>query len=257
MLYYEWQEPDMSASTPPPGDTRILDLGFAIEPQPDETTCGPTSLHAVYRHFGDRIGLTQVIEEVASLPTGGTLAVLLGSHALKRGYRATIYTYNLSLFDPTWFASGVDLPAKLEAQRDAKADDTLRSATEAYLEYLDLGGRISFEECRPRLLRRYLRRRVPVLAGLSATYLYGTSRELPDDNQPDDVRGQPVGHFVLVRGYLRGERKILVADPWHPNPVRAEGIYWVDAHRFVSAVMLGIVTYDANLLVVQPKEWSP
>jgi hypothetical protein len=214
----------MSASTPPPGDARILDLGFEIESQPDETTCGPTSLHAVYRHFGDSISLRHVIDEVPSLPTGGTLAVLLGAHALKRGYRATIYTYNLSLFDPTWFGKQVDLTAKLRAQSQLKPDETLRGATGAYLEYLDLGGRISFEECRPRLLRRYLRRRVPVLAGLSATYLYGTAREMPNENEPDDVRGLPVGHFVLVRGYLQGQRKILIADPFHPNPVRREGI---------------------------------
>jgi hypothetical protein len=161
------------------------------------------------------------------------------------------------LFDPTWFGKQVDLTAKLRAQSQLKPDETLRGATGAYLEYLDLGGRISFEECRPRLLRRYLRRRVPVLAGLSATYLYGTAREMPNENEPDDVRGLPVGHFVLVRGYLQGQRKILIADPFHPNPVRREGIYWVDAHRFVSADMLGIVTYDANLLVVEPKGWSP
>ncbi len=28
---------------------------------------------------------------------------MLGNHALRRGYHAHIYTYNLNVFDPTWF----------------------------------------------------------------------------------------------------------------------------------------------------------
>ena len=29
--------------------------------QPDDATCGPTCLHAVYRHFGDALPLDSVI----------------------------------------------------------------------------------------------------------------------------------------------------------------------------------------------------
>ena len=36
-------------------------LQFDILPQPDDCTCGPTCLHAVYRYFGDEIPLTQVV----------------------------------------------------------------------------------------------------------------------------------------------------------------------------------------------------
>ena len=71
--------------------------------QPDDSTCGPTSLHAVYQYFDDDISLDQVIKEVSFLEEGGTLAVMLGCHALKRGYKVKIYTYNLHVFDPTWF----------------------------------------------------------------------------------------------------------------------------------------------------------
>lgn len=74
-----------------------------ILPQPNDTAYGPTSLHAVYRYYGDNIPLEQVIQEVRHLKTGGTLGVYLAHHALKRGYHAIIYTYNLHIFDPTWF----------------------------------------------------------------------------------------------------------------------------------------------------------
>ena len=71
--------------------------------QSDLVTCGPTCLHAAYGFFGDSLPLEQVVREVRFLEGGGTLAVLLGCHALERGYCATIVSYNLRIFDPTWF----------------------------------------------------------------------------------------------------------------------------------------------------------
>src|SRR5579859_887135 len=79
-----------------------LFLDFDIKAQPDDITCGPTCLHALYQYYNDTIALKEVINEVKSLKTGGTLAVMLGNHALQRGYDAHIYTYNLTIFDPSW-----------------------------------------------------------------------------------------------------------------------------------------------------------
>ena len=42
-------------------------LHLDILPQPDLFTCGPTSLHAVYRYHGDDIPLEQVIAETGKL----------------------------------------------------------------------------------------------------------------------------------------------------------------------------------------------
>ena len=59
-------------------------LEVEILTQPDDFTCGPTCLHALYQYFGDEIPLEQVIREVQFLEGGGTLDVLLANHALKR-----------------------------------------------------------------------------------------------------------------------------------------------------------------------------
>ncbi len=56
--------------------------------QPDDSTCGPTALHAVYDSFGLELPLEQVIDEVHSLEDGGTLAVFLGQHAIENGFYA-------------------------------------------------------------------------------------------------------------------------------------------------------------------------
>ncbi len=92
-----------------------------ILPQPDETTCGPTCLHALYTFYNDTLKLANVIEETATLEEGGTLAAYLAIHAMRRGYACTMYTYNLRVFDPTWFDGSPDeMIEKLEARLDYK-----------------------------------------------------------------------------------------------------------------------------------------
>lgn len=230
-------------------------LPFSILPQPNDTTCGPTCLHAVYSYFGDSISLQQVIEEVPMLEGGGTLAVLLACHALRRGYQARIYTYKLQLFDPTWLCPpGPGLRDKLRAQAAFKDDPRLRLATEGFLEFLDLGGELRFEDLTADLLRKYVRQGAPILTGLSATYLYRTPREYGFNGDFDDVRGEPSGHFVVLCGYNKQTRAVRVADPLLPNPVSHTQIYEVDIRRVICAILLGVLTYDANLLIIRKKK---
>ncbi|CAG0940902.1 hypothetical protein GPROT2_01141 [Gammaproteobacteria bacterium] len=228
-------------------------LRFQIAAQPDEVTCGPTCLHGIYRYLGDDIGLEDVIGGVDMLGSGGgTLDVFLANHALARGYRVTLYTYNLRLFDPTWALLPVgDLMARLQAQAAAKDDAKLKLASSGYIRFLELGGKLRFEDLRPALLRRFLGRGVPVMTGLSATYLYQARREIPETCVADDVRGQPAGHFVVLSGYDRATRLVDVADPYEWNPISGQRYYSVDLHRLINAVLLGSLTYDANLLVIE------
>jgi len=60
-----------------PGQGHRTELKLEMLPQPDDTTCGPTCLHAIYRYWNRDISLDQVISEVKPLPNGGTLAVML------------------------------------------------------------------------------------------------------------------------------------------------------------------------------------
>ena len=235
------------------------ELTLAIQPQPTDETCGPACLHAVYRFFQDPAPLDDVVAEVTRLGTGGTLAPYLGLHALERGYRAAIYTYNLKLFDPTWFDDAeLRLEERLRAQAEVKPSARLRSATVAHLEYLEAGGAIHFEELTPDLIRRTLFRGLPIMTGLSVTYLYGCARETYDASGRsayDSIRGFPTGHFVVVHGYDPVTDSVLVADPYHDNPIPGAGgsVYRVGVIRLLGAIMLGVLSYDANLLVIEPK----
>jgi hypothetical protein len=231
------------------------ELSLDILSQPDDATCGPTCLHAVYRYHGDVLPLAQVVEEIQTLESGGTLAVALGVHALRRGYAATIYTYNLTVFDPTWFREpGSDLSERLAEQARRKDDPRLQQATPLYRQFLGLGGRILYEDLSARLIRTWLRRNRPILTGLSATYLYGCAREVGIDAlEPDDVAGVPTGHFVVLSGYDAERREIRVADPLQDDRRSGSRSYWVGLDRAIGAILLGVLTYDANLLVLEPQ----
>jgi len=233
-------------------------LQFEILPQPDDFTCGPTCLQAVYAYHGTHLPLARVVDEVPRLAEGGTLAVILGCHALRLGFRARIHTYDLQMFDPTWFGPNAPpLAEKLAAQAATKDKPKLRAATDAYLEFLQRGGEIVMEDLTTGLIRRYLKRGLPTLTGLSATYLYGAAREHGPNCDADDVRGSPAGHFVVLCGYDPGTRSVLVADPLKPNPLGARQPYLVSVDRVLCAILLGTLTYDANLLILQPGEKHP
>lgn len=229
-------------------------MNIKILPQPDDVTCGPTSLHAVYEHLGYKIPLKKLISEIEFLEGGGTLGVFLGIDALKRGFKATIHSYNLKIFDPTWCKLKMpELREKLLKLRGAKHAPKLRKAIEAYVRFIDLGGTVVLTDLRASMFQKYFKKDVPVLCGLSATYLYQCMREFTnekDESVFDDIHGDPCGHFVVAYG-LDEKNQFLVADPDCTNPLHKNPYYKVDKFRFLHSILLGVMTYDGNVLVIE------
>ncbi len=229
---------------------------YPIKRQPDDITCGPTCLHSVYEYYGDSTELNTVINSVKMLKGGGTLGALLGTHALKRGYEVSLYTYNLKIFDPTWFQprlSNEDLIKKLKQQAKVKKGTKLRVAIKAYISFLKLGGEVQFADLSPSLLRSYLTQGIPIVSGLSATYLYKSMREYGKYPVSDDVRGEPQGHFVVLTSYDTEQDTVKVADPYHPESLEEAQVYRINVEHLVNAILLGVMTYDGNLIVITKK----
>ncbi|CAN5170710.1 C39 family peptidase [soil metagenome] len=269
-------------------------LPITIQPQPDESSCGPTCLHAIYQFWGDQQTLGTVVDRTGRLEHGGTLAVFLACDALRRGFKATIFTYNLTVFDPSWFAASeasrvesdidgvpglpsaqlesdrvlpapagampvsapLDIAERLRQQQAVKMDYRLQHATTGYLEFLERGGCLRLFDLSENLIREILSRGTPILTGLSSTFLYRSAREYGPDDIPDDVMGSPSGHFVVIAGYDRPQRRVLVMDPYASHPYGKTLEYWISIDRIIGAVLLGIVTHDANLLVIEPSPES-
>ncbi len=235
-------------SDPAPTSAPIL-LDVPRFPQPDDLTCGPTCLAQVYRHFGVNKSVEDVIRETPRNPDGGTMAVYLGISAMANGFRATIYSYNLRTFDPTWrdLKPG-ELVRKLALREEFVKSERLRRSLKAYRRYLKMGGVVRFAELEPKLLLEILASGRPILTGLSATYLYQTEREYREEY--DDIRGEPVGHFVVICGYYPKSRRFVVRDPASHIPFSRTGKYSVPAQRLITAILLGDVTYDSVLLIL-------
>lgn len=229
-------------------------IDLEIVRQPDDITCGPTCLHAIYRYYESSIPLEQVVREVKMLENrGGTIAAALGYHALTQGYRASIYSFNLNMFDPTWFNLDAKLLIrKLKEQLGYKRSTKFKFATEAYIDFMNAGGLMRFQDLTVDLLVTYLiDQRAPILVGLSATYLYRCSREVPATTEYDDIKGEPSGHFVLLRSIDTAKGEVTISDPYHPNPLSENHTYKVKVEHLICAILLGVVTYDANLLVIK------
>ena len=190
--------------------------------QPNETTCGPTCLHAIYDYYEDAVPLEQVIAETPMIDNGGTYAPFLGCHALKRGYTATMYTWDLMMFDPSWFAAGAPpMVDRLTQQAELKSDPRVQRRI----------ARVS------RIRRTRRRRSVSAISprrscaascaaacrcsrDFSSTYLYRMRREFGPNDKPDDLRGEPAGHFVVLSGYHRQDRLVRVRIRISPIPYR-------------------------------------
>jgi hypothetical protein len=237
-----------------------LMIELTMRSQPNDETCGPTSLHAIYHYFGLTISLKEVIDTIEHSLSGGTLCPLLGKHALDQGFDATIFVNQLDLFDPTWFkksyASRETLLIKLKSQDKFKQGKHFVAHSKAYQEFIELGGDIRFKTIDGQIFKEYFHKNIPILTGLNSTYLYRSSRELYTQSGEaffDDLQGVASGHFVVLCGYHEKRRHVIVADPYRENPLSKNNYYKVSLARLINAIMLGAQTYDASLLVITPK----
>lgn len=229
-------------------------LDVQILPQPDDAACGPTCLHAIYAYYGISTNLAEIIAQVESLDLGGTLGVVLANHALDQGFQVTLFTYNLMIFDPLWFVGTQDLDDLLSQRYKCTRSGKQRFAIRQYRAFLAKGGKIKFKDMNRRMLTGFLNRGIPILTGLNSTYLYRTSRVHPRTQKDDHICGQVEGHFVILKGYNREIRQVDIADPYPKNPISGTTRYSVEIDRVINAILLGVLTHDANFIIIEPAE---
>jgi hypothetical protein len=228
----------------------MMDLPVDVEQQPDDESCGITCLQAIFRYYHHEVQLDQLRQEVEHWQSGGTVSVNLARNAIDHGFDATVYSYNIQIFDPTWRHLPVEaLADKLKQRQRRIRSKKQKKVIGFYLDFLRKGGTIKFDDLDEELFNRLFLARTPIIVGLSATYLYQSMRETPNCDD-DDIIGNPVGHFVVVAGWDADSRTVLVQDPLQRNPISKTGTYTLPFTKFSNAVMLGALTYDENMLVL-------
>ncbi len=247
----------------------MMELGFSvimifsqfrnelkILAQPDCVTCGPTCLQAIYAYYQDTVDLETTISQINYLTSGGTLAVLLGNHALERGYRVTLHSVNIYLLDPSWFKTkNISLLQKLRQQVSWSADPRIIYATIAYIRFLELGGVVKFSDLSFELVKKYLKNKIPLLSGISATYFYQSMRDFtnPEGREVyDEFAGGPSGHFIILYDYDR-KQNLCIADPYTLQPISRNHYYQVTYNHWLHSFLLGVITYDAEFLAIESK----
>ena len=113
--------------------------------QPDYTSCGPTSLLAIYNFYGDRVTSEELLKTIPQFEEGGgVFGVMLGIDALKRGYKVLLYSFNLNIFDPTWFELPMnDIKNKLKQMLELRKMEPKRyNAVKSAVEFIELGGEL-------------------------------------------------------------------------------------------------------------------
>ncbi len=235
-------------------------INLIMQSQPTDETCGATCLHALYTYYGLSCTIQTLAQNIERSASGGTLAPYLGTHALKTGFQASIYVNNLDLFDPTWFhqgeADGDFLLHKLSKSLTHLTNPGVLQENLAYQDFIQQGGRVCFRVLKAQLLKAFFLQKRPILTGLSATYLYNSPRERFTDQGValyDDIQGTPCGHFVVLCGYDNHNKLVVVADPHRENPITHNNYYKVPISRLINAILLGVLTYDANLLIIEPQ----
>jgi hypothetical protein len=208
-------------------------------------------LHGIYRWFENEVPIQDLINSVPFLPEGGTLAVQLALNALARGYRTELYSLNLNVLDPTWFTGDREfLASKLSESRKVRRSAKVCFELAALENFVRKGGRLMMKAITRSLLRKHLNRGEPMLTGLSVTFLYGESREVPSTGKPDDLGGKPEGHFVVLHGYDHLTKMVTIHDPYPHLHVGEDNSYSVHIDRLINAILLGVLTHDANILVI-------
>lgn len=231
---------------------KSISYDIKIENQPTETTCGPTCLHSIFNYLKKPIPLKKTMAEVRYLDTGGTMGEALGIYALENNLKATVYTHNLNVFDPTWFKlSKKEIIKKLRLQIRAPKTLKIKKSSKLYIDFLKLGGNVKFKPLTTSFLYNLLQEKGPVIVGLSSTYLYMSARERNDDNEADDILGSPQGHFVILGGMSHDHSEVEVFDPLDENPISKSNNYKIDSTRFINSILIGAITYDANIIVIE------
>lgn len=159
-----------------------------------------------------------MLKEIAKYKYG-TFMPYLGLYAMNAGFKSTITTHNINVFDPTWFKlSTKEINSKLERRSKEKdVPHEYQKESVAYSKYLAAGGGLKFDYIRPELLIKNLDQKKPIILDVCSTMLHIKHRKNRVADEYSDVSGMPMYHAIVVSGFVKGQSakddKFIIVDP--------------------------------------------
>jgi len=175
-------------------------------------TCGSSSLQQVLAYYGVKLGLDEILKDIKKYKYG-TFMPYLGLYAKRLGFMPKIVTYDVKVFDPTWFGLLVgQIIKKLETRsREMDVPHVYRSECKAFVRYLKAGGAIEFDFIKKGRIIKELERKRPVIVDVCSTILHRKERKNRVKDKYSDTSGEPMYHAVVVSGHEKG--KFIIVDP--------------------------------------------
>lgn len=217
-------------------------------------TCGPSALQQILAYYGVKKSLNEILKNF-KMYEYGTWDFDLLSYVLRLGFKAEITTYNLDIFDPTWFKLSRKKLIKKLKSRLKYAKPFHKQGIRSCIRFLELGGRIRFKIITEKIIKDYLRKKIPVIACFCFTALWKCKRAYSKKTKKgyksisNDIRGVPEGHFIVISGYAKD--KFFVTDPSYNIPVSKTGKYSVPIKDLIAYILMKDY---GNICVIKPKK---
>jgi len=243
------------------GEEKLQKIELKIERaiQPDDSSCGPTSLKMALSFFKDDKSIDEIKKHVKMFKGIGCYDSHLALGAIELGYTPIVYSFNRRIFHPSWSDLNADklleklIEKKKKLEGEKKKPDANLSqlrkdliSIEGYIELLKKGVELHLSPLSRDLILKYLKEGLPVIVALDMSYLYSAP------NFDDEFEMEHTTHFVVIYGFDPSDNTFLIADPWYEIKLdNKNGKYKRDTDIIINAILYADYCNDADLLIIK------
>jgi ABC-type bacteriocin/lantibiotic exporter with double-glycine peptidase domain len=192
--------------------------------------CGICCVRTLSGFYGKKVFSKQVLEK-CDLHPFGVFTVDLGLFLLEEGFDVDIYSFDLSLVNPSWSKSSeTELLERLKELY--LGDEFNRKKLEKTISFIECGGRFKVKIPEEKMLIDSIKKKVPVMISVNASVLYDKRSDL--------------AHFVVVNGFTKNS--FIVSDPFF------EGEYSVSKKKLLFAWFTESINSSGYLLKITPSK---
>jgi hypothetical protein len=229
--------------------------------QPTNFTCGHATLSMALSHFGFEVPPENLLSEVNSFKDEhgqvcGGLTTWMCSAALRRNFKVELFCADSELLDLSWAKlDSQEIIERMKLAKEARTLQALNRATihaylDSYIEFIELGGKLTILPYISSALLDELLTRGPLMVTFAYSTLYGIGRTRSTglrQSVTDDMRGTTCTHGAVIYG--RNERgEYLVADPYIPS-----GFHVAPRDAMVAAIAAAAYACESHVALLTPK----
>ncbi len=230
----------------------------AIKQKPAE--CMQTSATQLLSFFDPTIKVDDVINEVPVYVENGekigTSPGHLATYFVQKGYKTTVYIFDVELFDLSWeMTSGSEIIELLkQRQKYIPANSWLAKYHHILVDgwelFVKAGGSFAQPPLTAQLIKDLLIKS-PILVMVNSTYLNHQSKQQYDKKkdkfEDDAIKGRSLTHGVTCTGYKDGRFLIVDPDP----PEGREQHRWIQSDHLIASIMAAQTESDNLLMVIE------